>query len=107
MKGGLSGLMKQAQEIQANLQKAQEQLALLEVTGEAGGGMVKIMMNGRHDVRQVSIDTSLLGSDKEMLEDLVAAAINDSIRKVEAATKDKMSGLTGGLSLPEGFKLPF
>ena len=106
MKGGLSGLMKQAQDMQENLQKAQEELQNLEITGESGGGMVKILMTGRHDVRKVDIDETVL-NDKEMLEDLIAAAINDAVRKVEENSKDKMSGLAGGLNLPEGFKLPF
>jgi len=95
MKGGLADLMKKAQELQSNLQKTQQELEAIEVVGESGGGMVKITMNGRHDVRRVSIDTTLLGNDKEMLEDLVAAAINDSIRKVEKFSKDKMSDVAG------------
>ena len=106
MKGGLGNLMKQAQEIQSNLQQAQEELAGLEVTGEAGGGMVKINMSGRHDIKRVMIDDAVL-SDKEMLEDLIAAAVNDAVRKVEKTNKEKMSGLTGGLDLPAGLKLPF
>jgi DNA-binding YbaB/EbfC family protein len=107
MKGGLGNLMKQAQEMQANLQKAQEELANLEVTGEAGGGMVRVLMTGRHDVRRVSIDPSLIGEDKEMLEDLVAAAVNDAVRKVEQESQQKLSGLASGLNLPGGLKLPF
>jgi nucleoid-associated protein EbfC len=107
MKGGLADLMKKAQELQSNLQKTQQELEALEVVGESGGGMVKITMNGRHDVRRVNIDTTLLGNDKEMLEDLVAAAINDSIKKVEKLSKEKMSDVAGGLGLPSGFKLPF
>lgn len=107
MKGGLSNLMKQAQQIQENFQKAQEELTNLEVTGEAGGGMVKILMTGRHDVRRVNIEPSLLNEDREMLEDLVAAAINDAVRKVEAQTQEKMAGMANGLSLPGGMKLPF
>lgn len=107
MKGPLGNLMKQAQEMQANIQKAQEELARLEVTGEAGGGMVRVVMTGRHEVRRVSIDAALVGDDKEMLEDLVAAAVNDAVHKVENTTKDRMSGLTDGLSLPGGLKLPF
>ncbi|MDM8546555.1 YbaB/EbfC family nucleoid-associated protein [Candidatus Venteria ishoeyi] len=106
MKGGLSGLMKQAQEIQSNLQQAQEELQNLEVIGESGGGMVKVTMTGRHDVRHVELDPTTL-TDKEMLEDLIAAAMNDAVRKVEQNSKDKMSGLTGGLNLPDGFKMPF
>jgi DNA-binding YbaB/EbfC family protein len=107
MKGGLSNLMKQAQQIQESFQKAQEELTNLEVTGEAGGGMVKILMTGRHDVRRVDIESSLLSEDREMLEDLVAAAINDAVRKVEAQTQEKMAGMANGLSLPGGMKLPF
>ena len=107
MKGGLGNLMKQAQEMQANMQKAQEELANLEVTGESGGGMVKITMTGKHEVRRVSIDDSLLSDDKDMLEDLVAAAINDAAHKVEATTQERMSGLTSGINLPPGMKLPF
>lgn len=107
MKGGLGNLMKQAQQMQADLQKAQEELANLEVTGEAGAGMVQVVMTGRHDVRRVSIDPELLGEDKEMLEDLLAAAVNDAVRKVEQTTQERMSGLTSGLNLPGGMKLPF
>jgi len=107
MKGGLGNLMKQAQEMQANMQKAQEELANLEVTGESGGGMVRITMTGKHEVRRVSIDDSLLADDKDMLEDLVAAAINDAAHKVEATTQERMSGLTSGINLPPGMKLPF
>jgi DNA-binding YbaB/EbfC family protein len=107
MKGALGNIMKQAQEMQANLQKAQEELANLEVSGESGGGMVTVLMTGRHDVRRVSIDASLMGEDKEMLEDLVAAAVNDAVRKVEQESQEKLSGLTAGLSLPGGLKLPF
>lgn len=107
MKGGLGQIMKQAQQMQASLQKAQEELANLEVTGEAGGGMVQVMMTGRHDVRRVSIDPTLMEDDKEMLEDLVAAAVNDAVRKVEKTTQERMSGLTAGLNLPGGMKLPF
>lgn len=107
MKGALGQLMKQAQQMQESLQKAQEELATLETTGESGGGMVTIVMNGRHDVRRVTIDPSLIGDDKEMLEDLIAAAINDAVRKVEAMSKEKLSGLSSGLNLPDGIKLPF
>ena len=107
MKGGLGNLMKQAQEMQANMQKALEEIASLEVTGESGGGMVKITMTGKYEARRVSIDDSLLGDDKDMLEDLVAAAINDAAHKVEATTQERMSGLTTGLNLPPGMKLPF
>ncbi len=107
MKGGLGNLMKQAQEMQANMQKAQEEIASMEVTGESGGGMVKITMTGKYEARRVSIDDSLLVDDKDMLEDLVAAAINDAAHKVEATTQERMSGLTTGLNLPPGMKLPF
>lgn len=107
MKGGLSELMKQAQQMQANLQKAQEELANLEVTGQAGGGMVTVVMTGRHDLRRVSIDDSLMQEDKEMLEDLLAAAVNDAVRQLEKESQEKMSGLAGGMNLPPGFKMPF
>ena len=107
MKGGLGNLMKQAQQMQANMQKAQEEIAGMEVTGEAGGGLVKVLMTGRHEVRRVSIDDSLVGDDKEMLEDLVAAAINDAVHKVESVTRERMAGMTAGLNLPPGMKLPF
>jgi hypothetical protein len=107
MKGGLGNLMKQAQEMQANMQKAQEEIASMEVTGESGGGMVKIVMTGKYEARRVSIDESLLGDDKDMLEDLVAAAINDAAHKVESTTQERMAGLTTGLNLPPGMKLPF
>jgi hypothetical protein len=107
MKGGLGNLMKQAQEMQANMQKAQEELARLEITGQSGGGLVTVIMTGKHEVRRVSIDDSLLGDDKDMLEDLVAAAINDAVHKVESTTQERLAGLTGGLNLPAGMKLPF
>lgn len=107
MKGGLGNLMKQAQEMQAKMQKAQEELANMEVTGESGAGLVSVVMTGRHDVRRVSIDDSLIGDDKEMLEDLIAAAVNDAVRKIEKASQDNMSSMTAGLNLPPGFKLPF
>lgn len=107
MKGQLAGLMKQAQEMQENLKKAQEQIASMEIEGQAGAGMVKVIMTGRHDIKRVSIDSSLMSDDKEMLEDLVAAAVNDAVRKVESTTQEKMSGVTSGLPLPPGMKLPF
>ena len=107
MKGGLGGLMKQAQKMQEDMQKAQAELATMEVEGQAGGGMVKVAMNGRHEIRRVNIDDSLIGDDKDMLEDLVAAAVNDAVRKVEQQSTDKMSGLTSGMNLPAGMKLPF
>jgi len=104
---GLGRLMQQAQEMQANMQKVQEELATIEVTGEAGGGMVKIQMTCKYVVRRVEIEDSLLTEDKEMLEDLIAAAYNDAALKVERTVQDKMGGLTGGLALPDGMKLPF
>ncbi len=107
MKGGLGNIMKQAQQMQENMQKAQEEIAKLEVTGESGAGMVKITMTGRHDVKKVTIDPTLLGDDKDMLEDLIAAAVNDANRRVEKMTQEKMSGLTAGMNLPAGMKLPF
>lgn len=107
MKGGLGNLMKQAQKLQADMAKAQEEVANLEVAGESGGGLVSVVMTGRHEVRRVSIDESLLGDDKDMLEDLVAAAVNDAVRKVDETVKEKMSGLTAGMGLPGGLKLPF
>jgi DNA-binding YbaB/EbfC family protein len=107
MKGQLAGLMKQAQQMQENMKKMQEQLATLEVEGQAGAGMVKVVMTCKHDVKRVTIDPSLLADDKDMLEDLVAAAMNDAVRKVEATTQEKMGSLTGGMNLPPGFKLPF
>lgn len=107
MKGGLGNLMKQAQKMQEDLQKAQEQIASMEVTGQAGGGVVSVVMTGRHDVRRVSIDDSLLRDDKEMLEDLIAAAVNDAVRKIESESKEKMASMTRGLPLPPGMKLPF
>jgi nucleoid-associated protein EbfC len=107
MKNQLAGLMKQAQSMQENMKKAQEEIAAMEIEGVAGAGMVKIVMTGRHDVRRVTIDPSLLTEDKDILEDLVAAAMNDAVRKVEAASQEKMSGMAAGLPLPPGFKLPF
>jgi nucleoid-associated protein EbfC len=107
MKGQLSGLMKQAQQMQENLKKAQEEIAQMEVEGQSGAGMVKISMTGRHDVKRVSIDPSLMGDDKDMLEDLIAAAVNDAVRRVETATQEKMGALTSGFGLPPGMKLPF
>lgn len=108
MKGGLGNIMKQAQAMQENMQKAQAELADIEVSGESGGGMVKLLMTCRYDVKKVQIDPELMGDtdDREVLEDLIAAAVNDAVRKVEKTTQDKMSGLTGGLNIP-GFKMPF
>jgi hypothetical protein len=107
MKAQLAGLMRQAQQMQENMRKLQEELASVEVEGQSGAGMVKVTMTCRHDVKRVSINPSLLADDKEMLEDLVAAAVNDAARKVEAAVQEKMGALTGGLGLPPGMKLPF
>ena len=107
MKGGIGQLMKQAQEMQANMKKAQEEMASITVTGESGAGMVKITMTCRHQVQSVEIDDTLVGDDKEMLEDLIVAAFNDSIRKVEKMTQEKFSGMASGMSLPPGMKLPF
>jgi len=106
-KGGMGNLLKQAQEMQENMQKAQEELAGVEVTGESGGGLVSVIMTGRHEVKRVNIDDSLMGDDREMLEDLVAAAINDAAHKVQEAVQEKFSGLTGGMNLPPGMNLPF
>ncbi|MGD9000439.1 MAG: YbaB/EbfC family nucleoid-associated protein [Granulosicoccaceae bacterium] len=107
MKGGLGNMMKQAQKMQENMQKAQEQLATLEVTGKAGGGLVTVTMTGKHDVKRVTIDDSLLEEDKDMLEDLVAAAVNDAVQLVEKTSQDKMSEAMAGMSLPPGMKMPF
>ena len=107
MKNQLAGLMKQAQQMQENMKKAQEDLARIEVEGQSGAGLVKVVMTCRHDVKRVSIDQSLLGEDKDMLEDLLAAAINDAVRRVESTTQEKMAGLTMGMPMPPGFKLPF
>lgn len=103
----LGDLMKQAQQMQEKMQQMQAQMAALEVEGQAGGGLVKITMTGRHDVRGVSIDPSLMGEDKEILEDLVAAAVNDAVRRIEEANKNSLGGLTAGFNFPPGFKLPF
>jgi DNA-binding YbaB/EbfC family protein len=107
MKGQLAGLMKQAQQMQENMRKMQEQLATVEVEGQAGAGLVKVVMTCKHDVKRVTIDPSLLGDDKDMIEDLVAAAVNDAVRRVETTVQEKMSGFTAGLGLPPGMKLPF
>lgn len=107
MKGQLAGLMKQAQQMQDNMRKTQEQLALIEVEGQAGAGMVKVVMTCRHEVKRVSIDPSVIGDDREMLEDLIALAMNDAVRKAEATSQEKMAGVTAGLPLPPGMKLPF
>jgi hypothetical protein len=107
MKGGIGQLMKQAQQIQADMQKAQEEMANLTVVGESGAGMVKITMTCKHEVRGLEIDDSLVGDDKDMLEDLITAAFNDAVRRVEKTVQEKFSGVTSGLSLPPGMKLPF
>ena len=106
MKGGIAGLMKQAQQMQENMKKAQEQLAQVEVEGQSGAGMVKVVMTCAHDVRRVSIDASVM-DDKEMLEDLVAAALNDAMRRAEEVSQERMAGFTAGMNLPAGMKLPF
>jgi nucleoid-associated protein EbfC len=106
MKADIGALMRQAQQMQENLQKAQAELASLEVTGEAGGGMVKVVMNGKHEVRRVTLDPSVVGDDRELLEDLITAACNDAVRKVESRTQEKFAGMMGGMQLPPGFKLP-
>ncbi|PLW82225.1 YbaB/EbfC family nucleoid-associated protein [Kineobactrum sediminis] len=107
MKGSITDMMQQAQKMQADMEKVQEELARAEVQGEAAAGLVTVVMTGRHDVKRVSIDDSVLTEDKEVLEDLLAAAVNDAVRKVEAHNKEAMSGLASGLNLPPGFKLPF
>jgi len=107
IKGGIGNLMKQAQQMQENMQKLQVKLAEMEVEGESGAGLVKVTMTGKHDVKRVSIDPSLLADDKDMLEDLIAAAVNDAVRKIDSVTQEKMSSATAGLPLPPGFKLPF
>ena len=106
MKGGIAGLMKQAQQMQENMKKAQDQLAQIEVEGQSGAGMVKVTMTCAHDVRRVAIDASVM-DDKEMLEDLIAAAVNDAMRRAEALSQERMAGCTSGLNLPAGMKLPF
>nr|WP_305883218.1 YbaB/EbfC family nucleoid-associated protein [Aromatoleum aromaticum] len=106
MKGGIAGLMKQAQQMQENMKKMQDQLASVEVEGQSGAGMVKVLMTCKYDVRRVTIDDSVM-DDKEMLEDLLAAAVNDAVRRVETTTQEKMAGFTSGLNLPPGMKLPF
>ncbi|HLU62552.1 MAG TPA: YbaB/EbfC family nucleoid-associated protein [Gammaproteobacteria bacterium] len=108
MKGGLGNLMKQAQKLQQDMQRAQEEIAQLEVEGSAGGGMVKVLMTGRHEVKKVRIDPSVLSDDPEMVEDLLAAAVNDAVRRVEETTREKFAGMTAGIpGLPPGMKLPF
>lgn len=106
-KGGMGNIMKQAQAMQDKMQKAQAEIASMEVTGEAGAGLVKVTMLGNHNVRRITIDDSLMQDDKEMLEDLIAAAINDAVRRVEETSKEKMASVAGGMQLPPGMKLPF
>ena len=107
MKGGIGNLMKQAQLVQENMKKLQEQLATMEVEGQAGSGMVKVVMTGRHEVKRVTLDPKVVSDDREMLEDLIAAAMNDAVRRIETITQKKMSAATAGLPLPPGMKLPF
>ena len=106
-KGGIANLMKQAQKMQENMSKAQEELANIEVEGQSGAGLVKVVMTCKHDVRRVAIDPSLVGDDKDMLEDLVAAAVNDAVRRAEEMSQQKMASITAGMPMPPGFKLPF
>jgi nucleoid-associated protein EbfC len=107
MRGNINNLMKQAQAMQANMQKAQAEIATIEVIGESGGGMVKVTMTGKHEVKRVQIEPAVISEDREMLEDLIAAATNDAVHKVETRVQEKMSSLTAGLNLPPGMKLPF
>jgi DNA-binding YbaB/EbfC family protein len=107
MRGKFGNMMQQAQQLQANMQKAQAEIAALEITGESGGGMVKVTINGRHEARRVQIEPTLMGDDREMLEDLIAAAMNDAVHKLEAASQARMASLMGGMQLPPGMKLPF
>lgn len=106
MKGGMGNIMKQAQKMQADMQRVQEEIALMEVEGQSGGGMVKVLMTGKHEIRRVNIDDSLVGDDKDMLEDLVAAAVNDATHKVEEETSSRMGSVTQGMNIP-GMKMPF
>ena len=107
MKGGLGNLMKQAQKMQENMQRAQQEVAELEITGQSGGGLVSVVMTGRHECKRVTIDPSLFEDDKDMIEDLVAAAFNDAAQRLDERTKELMSGATAGMQLPAGMKLPF
>ncbi|MGF1724190.1 YbaB/EbfC family nucleoid-associated protein [Photobacterium nomapromontoriensis] len=106
-KGGMANMMKQAQQMQERMQKMQEEIANMEVTGESGAGLVKVTLTGSHSVRRVELDDSLMEDDKDMLEDLIAAAFNDAARRIEETQKEKMAGVTGGMNLPAGFKMPF
>ena len=107
LKGGLGGLMKQAQKMQEDMQKAQQEIAAMEITGQSGGGLVSVVLNGRHECKRVSIDQSLFDDDKDMIEDLVTAAFNDAAHKIDAASKERMANVTAGMPLPPGMKLPF
>jgi nucleoid-associated protein EbfC len=107
MRGNFGNMMKQAQAMQANMQKVQAEIATIEVSGESGGGMVKVIMTGKHEVKRVQIEPAVTGEDREMLEDLIAAAINDAVHKVEAQIAEKMAAVTAGMQLPPGIKLPF
>jgi len=107
MKGPLAGLMQQAQRMQEEMKRAQEEIANLEVTGQSGGGLVTVVMSGRHEVRRVNIDRELFSDDAEMAEDLVAAAFNDAVNKIAAVTQERLGGVTAGMNLPPGFKMPF
>jgi len=107
MKGGIDNLMKQAQKMQQDMAKAQEEVAAMEITGQSGGGLVSVVMTGGHEAKRVCIDETLLGEDKDMLEDLIAAAINDAVHRLDATVKDKFAGLAQGMGLPAGMKLPF
>jgi DNA-binding YbaB/EbfC family protein len=107
MKGNIGNMMKQAEALQRNMQKAQEEIAVMEVTGESGGGMVKVTMTGRHEVKRVQIEPAVFGEDREMLEDLIAAAANDAVRRIETQTQQRMAGLMSGMQLPPGMKMPF
>lgn len=107
MKGGIGNLMKQAQKMQENMQRAQQEIAQLEVTGQSGGGLVAIVISGNHACKRITIDPSLLADDKDMLEDLITAAFNDAVQRLEVATRDRMTDATAGMQLPAGFKLPF
>ena len=107
MKGGIGNLMKQAQKMQENMQKAQQEIAEMEITGQSGGGLVSVVLNGRHECKRVKIDQSLFDDDKDMIEDLVTAAFNDAAHKIEEATRERMASVTAGMPLPPGMKLPF
>ena len=106
-KGGIGGLMKQAQKMQENMQKAQQEIAEMEVAGQSGGGLVKVVLTGKHECKRITIDPSLFDEDKDMIEDLVTAAFNDAVHKVEEVTRERMAGVTAGMPMPPGFKMPF